>query len=575
MLFQRWTFSCLRHVCALVLWMGVSTMGLWAQTGADSLGRVSAGEVDPYYLQLYAGINKSANEHLPWSEFSRHPWSGGLFVGVGKEFNPLWGWRAAFGYNHNKSRNVPFCESPETWGWDNVELFADMTFDVTDALGGLLMRPAGRFNLKAFAGVGGAYTFGFPEDVPLSYTYEYAKDSIFSGAFRAGLTATYQVADRWRVGAELSHTLFTDRFNGVKGGFPFDGRTNLKVGVTYLLAQAVKRKPVVSAPVRYDHRLRVVPPLPFLMPAEEEVKVRQLVGRAFLDFPVNETTINPQYRRNPEELARICASIDSALFDKEIEVMRISLHGYASPESPYANNTRLAKGRTESLKQYISAHYALADTLFQTAFTPEDWQNLRAFIEAGNRQTVKDDIWYAQASVSETPVMPDFLLRYREELLQVIDQEIDPDEKEAQLKRVGDGVPYQWLLRHVYPGLRHTDYVIEYVVGAYPVKDGRKLIYTHPEALSLREMYQVAQSYPEGSDDWLDALLIAAKQFPDEEEANLNAACACVRVKRLTDARYYISKAGDTEEADYVGRVIRAMEGTGGWHMEAGKIIID
>ena len=574
MLFRRWTFRWLRHVCALVLWMGAS-VGLCAQTGADSLGRVSAGEVDPYYLQLYAGINKSANEHLPWSEFSRHPWSGGLFVGVGKEFNPLWGWRAAFGYNHNKSRNVPFCESPETWGWDNVELFADMTFDVTDALGGLLMRPAGRFNLKAFAGVGGAYSFGFPEDVPLSYTYEYAKDSIFSGAFRAGLTATYQVADRWRVGAELSHTLFTDRFNGVKGGFPFDGRTNLKVGVTYLLAQAVKRKPVVSAPVRYDHRLRVVPPLPFLMPAEEEVKVRQLVGRAFLDFPVNETTINPQYRRNPEELARICASIDSALFDKEIEVMRISLHGYASPESPYANNTRLAKGRTESLKQYISAHYALADTLFQTAFTPEDWENLRAFIEAGNRQTVKDDIWYAQASVSETPVMPDFLLRYREELLQVIDQEIDPDEKEAQLKRVGDGVPYQWLLRHVYPGLRHTDYVIEYVVGAYPVKDGRKLIYTHPEALSLREMYQVAQSYPEGSDDWLDALLIAAKQFPDEEEANLNAACACVRVKRLTDARYYISKAGDTEEADYVGRVIRAMEGTGGWHMEAGKIIID
>ena len=574
MLFQRWTFRWVRHVCALVLWMGAS-VGLCAQTGADSLGRVSAGEVDPYYLQLYAGINKSANEHLPWSEFSRHPWSGGLFVGVGKEFNPLWGWRAAFGYNHNKSRNVPFCESPETWRWDNVELFADMTFDVTDALGGLLMRPAGRFNLKAFAGVGGAYTFGFPEDVPLSYTYEYAKDSIFSGAFRVGLTATYQVAGRWRVGAELSHTLFTDRFNGVKGGFPFDGRTNLKVGVTYLLAQAVKRKPVVSAPVRYDHRLRVVPPLPFLMPAEEEVKVRQLVGRAFLDFPVNETTINPQYRRNPEELARICASIDSALFDKEIEVMRISLHGYASPESPYANNTRLAKGRTESLKQYISAHYALADTLFQTAFTPEDWQNLRAFIEAGNRQTVKDDIWYAQASVSETPVMPDFLLRYREELLQVIDQEIDPDEKEAQLKRVGDGVPYQWLLRHVYPGLRHTDYVIEYVVGAYPVKDGRKLIYTHPEALSLREMYQVAQSYPEGSDDWLDALLIAAKQFPDEEEANLNAACACVRVKRLTDARYYISKAGDTEEADYVGRVIRAMEGTGGWHMEAGKIIID
>lgn len=555
MLFQRWTFRWLRHVCALVLWMGAS-VGLCAQTGADSLGRVSAGEVDPYYLQLYAGINKSANEHLPWSEFSRHPWSGGLFVGVGKEFNPLWGWRAAFGYNHNKSRNVPFCESPETWGWDNVELFADMTFDVTDALGGLLMRPAGRFNLKAFAGVGGAYTFGFPEKTPLSYTEAYAKDSTFHGGLRAGLTATYRVADSWRVGIELSHTLFTDRFNGVKSGFPLDGRTNLKVGVTYLLETVKPRKkPYVAGSVRYDHRLRVVPDLPFVMPAEEEVKTRRLMGHAFLDFPVNETVIHPDYRRNPEELKRICASIDSALFDPNIQVMRISLHGYASPESPYANNARLAQGRMESLRSYLSDHYALADTLFQTAYTPEDWENLRAFIE--------------------TTVVPDFPVRYREELLQVIDQEIDPDEKEAQLKRVGDGVPYQWLLRQVYPGLRHTDYVIEYVVGAYPVKEGRKWIYTHPEALSLQEMYQVAQSHEEGSDDWLDAMLIAAKQYPDDETANLNAACACVRVKRLTDARYYLSKAGATKEADYVGRVIRAMEGTGGWHMEAGKIIID
>lgn len=555
MLFQRWTFRWLRHVCALVLWMGAS-VGLCAQTGADSLGRVSAGEVDPYYLQLYAGINKSANEHLPWSEFSRHPWSGGLFVGVGREFNPLWGWRAAFGYNHNKSRNVPFCESPETWGWDNVELFADMTFDVTDALGGLLMRPAGRFNLKAFAGVGGAYTFGFPEKPPLSYTEAYAKDSTFHGGLRAGLTATYRVADSWRVGIELSHTLFTDRFNGVKSGFPLDGRTNLKVGVTYLLETVKPRKkPYVAGSVRYDHRLRVVPDLPFVMPAEEEVKTRRLMGHAFLDFPVNETVIHPDYRRNPEELKRICASIDSALFDPNIQVMRISLHGYASPESPYANNARLAQGRMESLRSYLSDHYALADTLFQTAYTPEDWENLRAFIE--------------------TTVVPDFPVRYREELLQVIDQEIDPDEKEAQLKRVGDGVPYQWLLRQVYPGLRHTDYVIEYVVGAYPVKEGRKWIYTHPEALSLQEMYQVAQSHEEGSDDWLDAMLIAAKQYPDDETANLNAACACVRVKRLTDARYYLSKAGATKEADYVGRVIRAMEGTGGWHMEAGKIIID
>ena len=62
------------------------------------------------------------------------------------------------------------------------------------------------------------------------------------------------------------------------------------------------------------------------------------------------------------------------------------------------------------------------------------------------------------------------------------------------------------MLQHVYPGLRHTDYVIEYVVKHYEVKDARRLIYTHPEALSVEEMYQVAKSYEEGTDGWLDAL---------------------------------------------------------------------
>ena len=64
---------------------------------------------DPLYIQLYGGINKSANENLPWSEFSSYPWSGGCFVAVGQELTPLWGWRAVVRYNHNKSRNVQRC----------------------------------------------------------------------------------------------------------------------------------------------------------------------------------------------------------------------------------------------------------------------------------------------------------------------------------------------------------------------------------------------------------------------------------------------------------------------------------
>lgn len=508
-----------------------------------------------WYAQLFGGINKSANENLPWSEMTSAPLSGGFFVAVGQEMASPWGWRTAFRFNHNKSRAVPECENDDTWGWNSLELFADATYNLVGRLGA-----AQRFNLKAFAGLGLGYTFAFPQHQPLSYTHKYSRNSTVQGAARIGLTANYALSRRWNLGAELSHTCFTDAFNGVSAGVPMDARTNLKVGVTYLF---LPPKPIVVDPLQVprDQRLRVIPALPFRLPLEEDEKLRHIRGRAFLDFPVNETVIYPEYRRNPAELRRIRHTIDSALFDRTIAVRSISLHGYASPESPYSNNTRLAKGRTAALKAYVQNAYQLPDSVFHTAFTPEDWQNLRNFIADGGRRKVKGDIWYEDASVLETPAMPGFVSAAREELLAVIDNDEEPDEKELSLKQVAGGKPYRWLLDHVYPGLRHTDYVIQYVVRHYPVKEARRLIYTHPEALSLSEMYRVAQSWPEGSDDWLDALLIAARQYPEDETANLNAACACVQTRRLTDAKRYLSLAGESEDAKFVRQVIDAMEG--------------
>lgn len=508
-----------------------------------------------WYAQLFGGVNKSANENLPWSEMTSAPLSGGFFVAVGQEMASPWGWRTAFRFNHNRSRAVPECENDDTWGWNSLELFADATYNLVGRLGA-----PQRFNLKAFAGLGLGYTFAFPKHQPLSFTHKYSRNSTVQGAARIGLTANYALSRRWNLGAELSHTCFTDAFNGVSAGVPMDARTNLKVGVTYLF---LPPKPIVVNPVNVprDQRLRVIPALPFRLPLEEDEKLRHIRGRAFLDFPVNETVIYPEYRRNPAELRRIRHTIDSALFDRTIAVRSISLHGYASPESPYSNNTRLAKGRTAALKAYVQNAYQLPDSVFHTAFTPEDWQNLRNFIADGGRRKVKGDIWYEDASVLETPAMPSFVSAAREELLAVIDNDEEPDEKELSLKQVAGGKPYRWLLDHVYPGLRHTDYVIQYVVRHYPVKEARRLIYTHPEALSLSEMYRVAQSWPEGSDDWLDALLIAARQYPEDETANLNAACACVQTRRLTDAKRYLSLAGESEDAKFVRQVIDAMEG--------------
>jgi hypothetical protein len=314
--------------------------------------------------------------------------------------------------------------------------------------------------------------------------------------------------------------------------------------------------------------------MPLVIPEPEDVKQRQILGRAFLDFPVNEMIIYPSYRKNPSELARIKATVDSALFDRTIHVTQIFLHGYASPESPYSNNTRLAKGRTESLMNYLIQKYGFEESVFKNDYTREDGDNLRGFLTNMEGRRVKGDFWYDNKDFMETPEASAVVKEYRDELLEVIDSQMEPDAKEEVLKKVGRGEPYKWLHKHVYPGLRHTDYIIEYEVQHYPVGEARKLIYTHPEALSLEEMYLVATSYEEGSDGWLDALYIAARQFPDDETANFNAAYASVRTRHLKDAKQYLSKAGHSKEAIYLTNVVLAMEGEVNWKLEKGKLII-
>ena len=210
-------------------------LGAPLSVSADEVNTAVVGETDPLYLQLYLGMNKSVNENLPFTEFTQYPISYGMFVGLGKEVSPVMGWRAALRFNHNKSRNVQKCELADTWGWNSLGFFGDATFDITDALNRKPLKDGAnrKFNLKAFAGVGVSWTYGFDE-VPLSYTVEYSRNSCLVPAFRAGLTATWRVSDKWRVGAELSQTAFADNFNGVKTDIPLDTRSNLKIGVTYL-----------------------------------------------------------------------------------------------------------------------------------------------------------------------------------------------------------------------------------------------------------------------------------------------------------------------------------------------------
>jgi hypothetical protein len=75
-------------------------------------------------------------------------------------------------------------------------------------------------------------------------------------------------------------------------------------------------------------RYSIVPHIAFVAPKVEEVKARAEEGKAYLDFPVNKTTIYPDYRRNPEELKKIIATIDLVKNDPNTRITEIDIVGY-------------------------------------------------------------------------------------------------------------------------------------------------------------------------------------------------------------------------------------------------------
>lgn len=276
----------------------------------------------------------------------------------------------------------------------------------------------------------------------------------------------------------------------------------------------------------------------YIRPKAEQ-KINQIEGSAYIDFPVNRTELYPEYRRNPQELKKILATIDAVREDADTRILGISIKGYASPEGSYTNNVRLAKGRTATLKEYVRGQYHFPDSLFTTSYEPEDWEGLRRFVEGSG-------------------------LTYRDEILRLIDSDMEPDAKDRKIK-VTYRNDYAYLLREVYPGLRHSDYMVRYEVRAYTdPEEIKRLLRTQPQKLSLQEMYLVAQDMEPGSEEYNETFEIAVRMFPGDATANLNAANTAMRLGNLPLAEKYLEKAGDTSEAVYARGIHAALSGNYG-----------
>ncbi len=266
----------------------------------------------------------------------------------------------------------------------------------------------------------------------------------------------------------------------------------------------------------------IVPHMAFIKPVVEEIKRRDIQVESFLDFEVNKTDIRPEYMNNPQELAKIRSMIDELKSDPSIEVKDLDIIGYASPEGSLANNKRLSEGRAVALRDYLLSRYDFSSSQYHTVFGGENWEGLVKALNAGD-------------------------IEYKNEILAIIENNPVDTERKAKLKQLRGGVPYQSLLRNVYPRLRVAVCKVNFNVKNFDVEEAKEVIKTRPQNLSLNEMFMVANSYPAGSQEFVDVFEVAVRMYPENEIANMNAAAAAILRNDLVAAERYLNKVNSKE----------------------------
>ena len=296
---------------------------------------------------------------------------------------------------------------------------------------------------------------------------------------------------------------------------------------------ALNNRVVLEPRVAYQ----VQPLVEVVIPAREP-KMSDRSGQAFLDFPVGQSVIQPNFRRNPVELGRIQDAVRSVVSNPDAELQSIYIRGWASPEGTAVSNQRLSEARAIALQNHLRHMFNIPVNVFRTSGGGEDWDGLVQLLNEHRVHVPNQD-----------------------RILQIIATEWDLDRREQQIRAAS---PQGWtvMLNQLFPDLRRVEYRINYTIRDYAVEDARNLIDRNPRDLSHHEMFLVAEHYGRGSDR--AALIITnviVQHFPDDELAHNNAAALHIQRGDLTMARTHLARAGNGSAALNNRGVLALLEG--------------
>ena len=209
---------------------------------------------------------------------------------------------------------------------------------------------------------------------------------------------------------------------------PFMPATRLKMPMSYP-KRVMAFVPYFEPKTDNMHRLRSR-----LLRSEEEYEPYDIntplsadPRNVFIFFDVNVTKMDRSFIQNDMLMDSIMRILGDVQADSLIRISRIQIVGFASFDGRQSYNERLAGSRAKTIKEYMQSVYPIPDSVFTICNGGESWAELR----------------YQLAKV-------DF--EGKDEVLEIIDTEPDPDKREVLIKKLHGGQTYIYMrdeLKHI------------------------------------------------------------------------------------------------------------------------------
>lgn len=231
--------------------------------------------------------------------------------------------------------------------------------------------------------------------------------------------------------------------------------------------------------------------------------------------------INKAEIRKEEVAAKDVADLEEytkkANADEKVDLKRVEVAAYASPDGTIDLNTELAAQRKESSTEFLAKKLKEAgvDIELKTKYTPEDWDGFKELMEKSN---IKD----------------------KDLILRVLSMYNDPEVREREIKNLSEA--FTGVADEILPQLRRAKMTTSVDLIGKTDEELKALAKSNPSSLNPAELLYAATLF-ESLEEQLEVYNSFIKVYPNDWRGSNNAGYVLVKQGKYNEAKPLFEKA--------------------------------